>query len=41
LADDVLEVAQDNAARKLQEHRVEERVVDKIVKETDVQSAEA
>jgi hypothetical protein len=36
-----VEVAQDEAARKLQENPVEERVVDKIVKETDVQSAEA
>lgn len=36
-----VEVAQDDAARKLQEHPVEERVVEKIVRETDVQSAEA
>ena len=36
-----VEVGQDDAARKLQEHPVEERVVDKIVRETDVQSAEA
>src|SRR5512143_2736688 len=34
-----VEVGQDDAARKLQEHPVEERVVDKIVRETDVQSA--
>jgi hypothetical protein len=36
-----VEVAQDHAARRLQEHPIEERVVAKIVEETDVQSAEA
>ncbi len=36
-----VEVAQDAAARKLHEHPIEERVVAKIVRETDVQSAEA
>ena len=36
-----VEVAQDNAARRLREHPVEERVVEKIVSETDVQSAGA
>jgi hypothetical protein len=35
-----VEVAQDNAARKLREHPIEQRVVDKIVRETDVQPAD-
>jgi hypothetical protein len=36
-----VEVAQDKEAAKLQEHPVEERVVDRLVSETEIEAAEA